>query len=708
MIKKALFVVLTVFGSTSFAQPNCVYLESDIYPGSYGSLPVSLTEFNSALYFRCTGNSSGPELWKYENGVTSMVADINPGLGGSIPNQLTVLGSSLYFTASTAATGTELFKYDGISVSLVADINPGSGSSSVSYLTAVGTELYFSANDGVSGSEPWKYDGTVVSQVGDINPGSAGSNPDEFAGAAGFVFFTGTHPSYGFELWKYDGATAVIQDLYPGTSGSDLGELTTIGSKICFRATNGTQGYELWTHDGVAPICLDVCTTGPGDFTPWEFTTFGTEVFFRGFIQATGYELWKYDGTTASLVADVFPGGGNAHPNHIIGGSTILYFAANNGATGNELWKYDGVTASLIGDIYPGSTSSMPYGWTEKFETMGDDLLLIADDGVSGNEVWRYDGTTLYQGKDIVSGSASSNPSGLIGHNNSLYFMADNMINGGELWVWKIYNDLTDSINVQACDDYTSPGGNVYSGDGVYNFTDIIPSIGCPGCDSIIDVNLTISQNPSSSQTLTTCDSYTSPAGGYYNLIGNYVFTDIIPSIACPGADSIIDIDLTIQDNLNTAITVFQGVVFVSESGATYQWLDCDNNLAPIPGANNQDYLPTVDGNYACEITLSLCSDTSACAYVVASENPGSELSEQADANTSVYPNPVSGKLFVSNTDKSLMSTRIFNVLGSEIMLNQKEYSESIQIDMTDFAIGVYYLEISTKKGNFIRKVIKE
>jgi len=705
LIKTTLLIVLTVLGSVSFSQLNCVYLTSDIYAGAPGGTPVSITEYNGAIYFRATGNSSGPELWKYENGVSSMVADVNPGSGGSMPNQLTVMGSDLYFTAFTVATGMELFKYDGVSVTIAADVNPGSGGSSISFLTVVGSELFFTADDGSTGMEPWKHDGVSASQVADVNPGSGGSNANAYAGAGGFVYFAAFHIDYGFELYKYDGATITLHDLYPGPMSSDLAEITAIGTKVCFRATNGTQGYELWVHDGTTVTCLDVCTVGPGDFTPWEFTTFGSAVYFRGFITGTGYELWKYDGTSASLVSDIQTGGGNAHPNNFTPGATVMYFAADGGTNGNELWMYDGVSTTLVGDINPGAGESMSaLGWTEKIVTMGDDAFVVADNGVSGMEIWRYDGTSTYLSKDIVSGTASSNPSGLIGLGNSLYFMADDGISGPELWEWDLDQDLDDTISVLTCGNYTSPGGTLYTAPGVYDFDDLIPSVNCPGCDSLVNVQLTISA-PIVFDTIYKCGSYTSPAGNYYTTPGNYIFTDTIPSVACTGVDSIININLTIVDNLNTSVTVFSGVVFVSQAGATYQWLDCDNSLAPISGATNQDYLPPVDGNYACEITIGACIDTSDCVFVEAAVDG---LIEHTDSDISVYPNPVTDLLFVSNTINSSISIRVFNVSGREILFVESPSTDTLEIDMSGFAKGIYHLEISTSDGEFIRKLVKK
>src|SRR5690606_13853813 len=135
-----------------------------------------------------------------------------------------------------------------------------------------------------------------------------------------------------------------------------------------------------------------------------------------------------------------------------------------------------------------------------------------------------------------------------------------------------------------------------------------------------------------------------------------------------------INIDLTITDNVNLTIFVFSGVVFVTQPGASYQWLDCDASLAPIPGETAQDFLPAVDGNYACQITLGTCTDTTACVFVEASSGIG--FSDQPDPVISVYPNPVSEQLFVTSNASSFISLRMFNISGSEVFLSQNQSTD--------------------------------
>jgi hypothetical protein len=70
------------------------------------------------------------------------------------------------------------------------------------------------------------------------------------------------------------------------------------------------------------------------------------------------------------------------------------------------------------------------------------------------------------------------------------------------------------------------------------------------------------------------------------------------------------------QLTINNAVTQVGSLLTADQSGATYQWLDCDNNYAVINGETNQSYTPAITGNYAVEVTLNGCVDTSTCFLV--------------------------------------------------------------------------------------------
>ena len=104
-----------------------------------------------------------------------------------------------------------------------------------------------------------------------------------------------------------------------------------------------------------------------------------------------------------------------------------------------------------------------------------------------------------------------------------------------------INTSSTASITLTGCDLYTWPlNGNSYASSGIYFAT--IPNAG--GCDSVVTLNLTIINSSSSSEIVSTCDSYLWPITGVtYTASGSYP-TTLTNSIGC---DSIITLFLTLD-----------------------------------------------------------------------------------------------------------------------------------------------------------------
>jgi len=86
----------------------------------------------------------------------------------------------------------------------------------------------------------------------------------------------------------------------------------------------------------------------------------------------------------------------------------------------------------MVKDIRSGSKGSNP----DSLTNVNGTLYFTADNGINGRELWKSDGTETgtVMVKDIRSGSKSSNLYDLKNVNGTLYFTADNGINGRELW----------------------------------------------------------------------------------------------------------------------------------------------------------------------------------------------------------------------------------------------------------------------------------
>ncbi len=104
------------------------------------------------------------------------------------------------------------------------------------------------------------------------------------------------------------------------------------------------------------------------------------------------------------------------------------------------------------------------------------------------------------------------------------------------------------------------------------------------------------------------CDLYTSPSGKTWTESGTY--TDTIGNSA--GCDSVITINLEVI-TVDTTVTNDGSTLTATATGGAYQWLDCESGHAVIEGETGQSFTPSANGNYAVEITLSGCKDTSDC-----------------------------------------------------------------------------------------------
>lgn len=146
------------------------------------------------------------------------------------------------------------------------------------------------------------------------------------------------------------------------------------------------------------------------------------------------------------------------------------------------------------------------------------------------------------------------------------------------------------------------------------SYTSTLVGQSAAGCDSVITENLTIVASSTGTDIQSACGSYTWIDGNTYTSSNNTA-TWIETNAA--GCDSLVTLDLTITPLPDNNVTQTGALLEADQTGgATYQWLDCDNSNATMNGETNQSYSPATTGNYAVEVTLNGCTDTSSCFLV--------------------------------------------------------------------------------------------
>lgn len=197
------------------------------------------------------------------------------------------------------------------------------------------------------------------------------------------------------------------------------------------------------------------------------------------------------------------------------------------------------------------------------------------------------------------------------------------------------------------------------------------------------------------------CFSFTWIDGNVYTTSNNSATFTLTNAAGC---DSIVTLDLTINTVSNNTTFLSGQTISSNNLQASYQWLDCNNNFAVIPGATSQTFTPTSNGSYAVEVTENGCVDTSDCVVITGIVY----LDNEHDTRIYAFPNPNQG-IFILDLGIVSEQTQV-NILDLRGQLLKSEFFESTrEIELTFSApAGIYLLEVISGEKKSTIKLIKE
>ncbi|MEL7532986.1 MAG: LamG-like jellyroll fold domain-containing protein [Bacteroidota bacterium] len=261
-----------------------------------------------------------------------------------------------------------------------------------------------------------------------------------------------------------------------------------------------------------------------------------------------------------------------------------------------------------------------------------------------------------------------------------------------------IASSTSETIFLTACDSVVSPSGNyVWFSSG--SFLDTLTNTA--GCDSVLIVGVQIDNSSSSTLTASACDAYTSPSGNFvWTSSGTYLDT-LLQGNDCP---EYVTVNLSITD-IDTTVTQSGRTLMAQLPGLAFQWLDCSNGYAVIPGATNFDYTPVDPGTFALQITQNGCTDTSGCHTI----SSGLSISSPFPSNISLYPNP-GQEAFMIDIGASYpeLSLEVWNLAGQQLYVEHFRHQQTISVSMTNMAKGLYLLRLRTPTYSTVLKWQKE
>lgn len=215
---------------------------------------------------------------------------------------------------------------------------------------------------------------------------------------------------------------------------------------------------------------------------------------------------------------------------------------------------------------------------------------------------------------------------------------------------------------------------------------------------------------------ITACQEFALPAlavGNYFtasngggipltegNIISNsqtlYVFAQ---NGACSNENQF---HVSIDQMPTTNVIAIGNILTATQSGGSYQWLDCNNLNSPIVGETGQSFTASASGSYAVEIDLGTCSSTSDCQLVEVLS-----LSEMNNTHpVRIYPNPTDGEIIISLPNSEPAWIEIYSSLGvleRKIQTHQQE--NTIHLSGSS---GVYFVRVSSMNYTETFRIVKK
>tara|TARA_B100001057_G_C22848551_1_gene950024 strand:- start:59 stop:1921 length:1863 start_codon:yes stop_codon:yes gene_type:complete len=251
---------------------------------------------------------------------------------------------------------------------------------------------------------------------------------------------------------------------------------------------------------------------------------------------------------------------------------------------------------------------------------------------------------------------------------------------------------------VESCNTYIWIDGVEYT-ESNNTATFVLPN--AVGCDSTVTLDLTINYSSTSVDEQIACGSFTWIDGITYDE-DNDEATFLLQNAA--GCDSLVTLDLEIIE-VDVDVELEDNTLEAEEDDdATYQWLDCNDNFSAIDGETDAEFTPEASGDYAVQVTIDGCTDTSDC-YTVTITSGIDDLDAQYDIQ--LFPNPTKNNLRLSLEGIDVVDIMLFDIQGKVLMQKSGLLNQDM-IHLSNYVAGTYFVRIITPVGSKEIRITKQ
>lgn len=249
-------------------------------------------------------------------------------------------------------------------------------------------------------------------------------------------------------------------------------------------------------------------------------------------------------------------------------------------------------------------------------------------------------------------------------------------------------DDATETVEICSGEDYTFPDGTTqFNLTSQTVYTSVLQNVN--GCDSIIETTISILSTDETTESVSICsgEDYTFPDGTVQtNITSQIVYSSLLQNVN--GCDSVVETTLDVLD-ANSDVTLAGGVLSADQSGASYQWFDCNTGDA-IQGETSQSFEYTASGLYQVEIQINGCSYLSDCIEVSVADIEQKELTE-----INLFPNPAESLMTITS-ETGIKSISIYSADGKLVNSRKGEHAMELTLNVSGYAKGSYILYVVT------------